>query len=101
MEYKQRTKEVKNLLAKIFGFQNVRVKQGSGTSRSWVYANITIPKPHTHSCTTYDCRECAKARVEAKRATHQAVKHIDFETYDSELFETQSKCFLLEIEMQN
>lgn len=58
MDIKARNKEVKGILAKEFGRQNVSVRDGGGTAKGWCEIEINIPDPcpfrqHENPCSRY------------------------------------------------
>lgn len=44
-KYKNRCQIVKRVLANKYGFQNISVKKGKGTARSWTEISINVKKP--------------------------------------------------------
>jgi len=78
-ESTQRTKFVKQVLAKKYGFKNVRVVNGTGTAYGWVEARVNIPEP-THiecDCPSGDNRwlyghTCPRHQTEWRRIEQEA-----------------------------
>jgi len=54
MSVKERNKQIKKVLAKEFGYRNVKVKGGKGTAYGWVDIIIEVPKPHPLTCEEWE-----------------------------------------------
>lgn len=101
-DVKERNKEVKRILSKVFGNVNVSVTGGKGTAYGWCHIDIKVNAPCSQ---VISCRECAdlnanackvnknpitggwgdSARqiltVETEKKADEAIKNCEFYTY--------------------
>jgi len=67
MRVRERNKRIKEVLAREFGYKNVRVRGERGTAYGWVNIYITAKKPHKGECKNKGfyglCDEC-RAKIE-------------------------------------
>jgi len=79
MDIRERNKQIKKVLAKEFGFRNVRVKGDRGTAYGWVNIYVTTRKPHKGECEPLFvfggvCDECRRVRDETERRVWQILR---------------------------
>jgi len=65
MSIRERNKMIKKLLAKEFGYKNVRVRGDRGTAYGWVDVYVKVPKRHSGNCDVL-CYQCRKEREEVR-----------------------------------
>ena len=95
MRVAERNRAIKKALAKVFGFQNVRVKGDRGTAYGWV--DITIIQPKNHECDgDWRCQECSKQTDEVKRKVWDILKETGLikhlYTYYNDMNEKRYQC---------
>jgi len=87
MTIKERNRKIKEVLAKEFGWRNVKVKGGRGTSYGWVDIYITAKKPHKGECKNKGlggiCEQCRRKIEEVKS---KAWEILEREKLTDELF---------------
>ena len=95
LSVKERNRLIKKVLAKEFGYKNVRVKGLRGTAYNWVHITVTVPKPHVGSCEEWEkqknegkkvyvstirfgeCEECKNKKDETKRRIWEILEEND------------------------
>lgn len=72
---KVRNKLIKRLLSEEFGYNNVKVKNGKGTSYGWVKVYITAKKPHNGECmkSWQFCSMCSKRYEEIQQRVYDII----------------------------
>jgi len=85
----KRNKEVKKILSREFGFNNVSVKNDRGTAYGWCKVNIyNIEKPKDCYCDKkelnpygYHCRNCLNKLNKITDTAYKLLRDIKFYTY--------------------
>lgn len=102
-------KPIKTVLAKKYGFKNVIVKSGRGTSSGWVEIKVKIAKPrigHQPECSYCpECRKferfmCGQVREAAQEALSK--ENLKFNTYCSDDgYDSERDCVLIDVSLIN
>ena len=96
MDIKARNKQVKTILSKKFGRENVSVKNGRGTSWGWCYINLQITKISSCQClpdSTY-CQPCRTALNQASKEATTMLRGFEFYEYTDDMNFDQQEVLL-------
>ena len=110
MDIKQRNKNLKKTLTKVFNKNQVSVRGGTGTATGWVDIDITLSEPINCQCdkmfgTGMDrqpgyCPICKDLLNKARERADNAIKDIEFYTHTDDC-NAEHKEYVLQVSFNN
>jgi len=89
MDIKERNKQVKSILSKLFGFKNVSVRGGRGTATGWCQVNITTSRPKDCECNPLEpwanCKPCKDHYRTISDKAENALNDVAFYHYTDDM----------------